>query len=308
MIHKLTPTVLALTLVCLGSASLAQAADASKKTASVALTTNPKGQAESVSDALKKGTAGGVFVRVNGHAISRLQFDTALRIAMAQGAADSPELRSTLRAQMIAQELMRQEALKLNLQNDPAVIAAREQAGMLAMMQRYVSTTARPTVVTEEAVHKRYEEVVASLGEQEYKSRAIAVDSEATAQEALARLRKQEGSFDEIARKYSVLPSASAGGQMDWVSFKQPLKEGHTQGIPLPMANALVALKPGSVLAEPIAYDGKFYIVGLDQVRPTQVPKYDDVKDALRKALESQAAEKATAALISRLINSARIE
>lgn len=249
-----------------------------------------------------------VLVKVNGQPIPVSRFNVALQIAQAQGAADSPELRSTLRAQLVAQELIRQETIKLKLQNDPFVIAAREQATQVAMAQRYLAAAIKPEAVTEEAVRARFEEIVATLGEREFKPRAIAVASEEQARELLQSLRKRESSFDDLARRYSVLPSASKGGAMDWISFKLPAQAGKSQGLPLNLANALGALAPSAMLAEPIAFDGRFYIVRLDDARPTKVPVYDDVKPALRQALETQAMERATAALMSRLINSARIE
>src|SRR5690349_24313117 len=97
---------------------------------------------------------------------------------------------------------------------------------------------------------------------------------EATARGAIAQLRSG-GSFDAMARLYSSAPSAARGGALDWVSFKTPVSAGKTQGIPVPVAQAMTKLKKGMLSADPIEADGRWYVVQMDDVRPSIVPSYE---------------------------------
>jgi parvulin-like peptidyl-prolyl isomerase len=245
-----------------------------------------------------------VAARVNGVAIPLARFDEALRLAVAQGNADTPELRGAIRNQFIAREVFRQEAVKRGWQNDASVLEARDAA----MIQRYLKDAVRPEPVKEEAVRARYDVIVASLGEREFHFRLIAVADEAKAKELLAAIKDHKADFTQLAHDNSLLPSRDKGGETDWISFKTPAEEGRTQGLPLPLAKAIAALPAGMSAAEPLAWQGRWYLIRMEEVRPTRVPEYGQAKDTLRRALEVQALEKATAQLVARLIANARIE
>lgn len=242
--------------------------------------------------------------RVNGAAIPMAKLDEAVRLAVIQGNADTAELRANLRSQLIAREVFRQEAIKRGWQNDPAVIDARDTA----MIQRYLKDAVRPAPVAEEAVRARYDAIVGGLGEREFHVRVLAVADEAKAKELLSLLKSGKADFAALAKEHSVLPSRAAGGEMDWLSFKTPVREGQTQNLPLPIAQSIAALPAGAISVEPIAWADRWYLLRMEEVRPTRLPAYDDVKANLRQALEIQALEKATAELVSRLVGSAKVQ
>lgn len=242
--------------------------------------------------------------RVNGVVIPMARLDAVLRLAVAQGNADTPELRANLRSQLVAREVFRQEAAKRGWQNDPLVVEARDTA----MIQRYLKDAVRPTPVNEDVVRARYDDIVGGLGEKEFHVRVLAVADEAKAKELLALLKAAKSDFAALARDNSLLPSRAAGGEMDWMSFKTPVREGQTQNLPLPIAQGIAALPAGAVSAEPIAWAGRWYLLRMEEVRPTRVPAYDDVKANLRQALEAQALEKATAELVARLVGAAKVQ
>jgi peptidyl-prolyl cis-trans isomerase C len=242
--------------------------------------------------------------RVNGVAIPMAYFDGLLRQALSQGKADTPELRAVLRTQLVAREVFRQEAVKRGWQNDPQVLEARDSA----MIQRYLKDAVRPEPVAEVAVRSHYENIVAALGEREFHFRLIAVADEAKAKELLAFLKAGQADFAALARQHSLLPSRDKGGEMDWISFKTPAEEGRTQGLPLPLANIVATLPSGGLASSPISWQGRWYLIRMDEARPTHVPTYDEVKVALRRTLEAQALEKATAELVVRLISNAKVQ
>jgi parvulin-like peptidyl-prolyl isomerase len=161
--------------------------------------------------------------------------------------------------------------------------------------------------VTDADVKARYDALVASLGENEYKPSAIAVKDPAIAQTVLAQLKKG-GDFAKLAKQYSQGPGAAQGGALNWVSFKTPIQAGNTQNWPQPLAEALVKLPQGGVTSEPVQVGDQYWVLRVDEKRPTQIPDFDKIKDVLRHQLEQVAAEKATAQVVVDLVKNARIQ
>jgi len=253
------------------------------------------------------GTKNSVVAQVNGTPISEVAFLRALAQATAAGASDSTELRTLVRSQLIARELFLQQAKKLKVDDDDRVKQAVTEARENAMMQVFLQRSVKPKAVKEEEVRKHFDSIKAGLGEQEYKPRIMLLQDEGTARSVLAQLRSG-GSFDELARLYSGAPSAARGGELDWISFKSPVVEGKTQGIPLPVAQAVVKLKKGMLAADPIQAAGRWYLVQLDDVRPTIVPDYESVKASLRRMLEARELERAAETLVKDLLANAKVQ
>jgi parvulin-like peptidyl-prolyl isomerase len=246
----------------------------------------------------------GVVARVNGVTIAQADLDAAVRQS---GQADSPALRVSLKNQLIARELFRQAAQKQHYDTHADVKAGIEQAKTMLMMQAYLRDSVKPAAVTDADVKAKYDAIVASLGKSEFKPSAIVVKDEATAQTVLGQLKKGSD-FAQLAKQYSQGPTAAQGGALNWVSFKTPITQGQTQGWPQPLAEALVKLPQGAVSKAPIQAADAFWILRVDQVRATQIPSFDQSKEALRKELEQVAVAKATAQVVTDLVKSARIE
>ena len=144
-----------------------------------------------------------------------------------------------------------------------------------------------------------------------YKPRIIAVTDDATATTVLAKL-KSGTSFEALARQYSVAPGKASGGELPWVSFRAPLSEGKTQGLPLAVAQAITQLPAGGVTPAAIATgeagNATRVIVRLDAKRPTQVPPFDQAKDTIRQQLQALALEKAAAQFTGGLLRVAMIQ
>ena len=95
---------------------------------------------------------------------------------------------------------------------------------------------------------------------------------------------------------------------MNWISFKTPIQPGNTQNWPQPLAEALVKLPQGGISSAPVQIGDAFWILRVDEKRPTQIPPYEQSKDALRKQLEQVALEKATAQVVVDLMKNAKIQ
>ena len=273
-------------------------------TAQAANRPNPKPVADKNVDAIGGPLPANAVARVNSVMITQDQLDQAVH---ALNMPDTPALRASVKNQLIARELFRQAAEKAHYESRPQVTAAMEQAKTAAMTAAYLRDQVKPEPVTDADVKAKYDAIIATLGENEYKPSAIAVKDADTAQTVLAQLKKGT-EFAQLAKQYSQGPGAAQGGALNWISFKTPIQPGSTQNWPQPLAEALVKLPQGGVSSTPVQVGDAFWILRVDQKRPTQVPQYDQIKDVLRKQLEQAALEKATAQVVVELMKSARIQ
>ncbi|KVS50722.1 peptidylprolyl isomerase [Burkholderia cepacia] len=250
----------------------------------------------------------GEVATVNGTPITKTEVDAVLQ---ASRQPDTPQLRQTIKNQLIAQVLIRQAAEKAGYANKPEVQTAMQVAKSNAETQLYLRDNVKPEPVTDAQVKARYDEIVASLGKEEVKPRIIVVKDAATATTVLAGLKSGQ-SFNALARQYSQAPSAAAGGELPWVSFKTPVTEGKTQGLPLAVAQALTQLPVGGVTPQSIALgndvNGPRAIVKVDAKRPTQVPSFEAAKTTIQQQLQALSIEKATANFVGGLMKGATIQ
>jgi len=246
----------------------------------------------------------GVIAVVNGVPIAQTQLDLALR---ASNQPDTPQIRQTLKLELIAREIFRQGAEKAHYGAKPEVQAAMEQAKANAETQLYLKDNIHPELVTDAQVKARYDEIVASLGQEDYKPRVIIVADDTTAATVLTQL-KGGAAFDALARQDSVGPTKASGGEMAWVSFKTPVTEGKTQGLPVPVAQALTQLPVGGITPTAIVVGNERVIVKLDAKRPTQVPTFDQAQETVRNQLQAIALEKATATFVGAQMKTATVQ
>ncbi|MBP0595641.1 peptidyl-prolyl cis-trans isomerase [Paraburkholderia sp. LEh10] len=250
----------------------------------------------------------GTAAVVNGVTIPQAQLDDAVRIAVqTTHQPDTPSLRQALKGQLVARELFRQNAEQAHYDAKPEVQQAMNAAKVSAETQLYLKDNVRPAPVTDSQVKARYDEIVASLGKEEYKPRVIAVTDVATAATVISELKAGK-SFDVLAQQYSVAPSKMNGGQLPWVSFRTPVAEGKTNGLPLAVAQAITQLPVGGVTPESIPVGNARFIVKLDAKRPTQVPSFEQVKDTIRQQLQALALEQAAADFTAGLMKHATIQ
>lgn len=251
-----------------------------------------------------EGLPPGVVAIVNGTQITEVQLDRAVAQS---GVAANPNVVLAIKQQLVARELFRQQAAKNPAYEKlPAVKQAVQDAHDAAITQAWLKDHIKPAPVTDEQVKARYDGIVSSLGDKEYKPRVIQVGDDVTATQVITQL-KQGGDFAKLAQQYSTAPNKARGGEMDWVSFKVPVEEGKTQNLPLPLAREISTLQPGAISAAPVEAGGQRYIVKLDAMRPTQVPAYDTVKPAIKQALETAELERATVQVVGGLLKTAKV-
>jgi len=215
---------------------------------------------------------------VNGAIISNDMVEQGIKVALAQGQKDSPELRKAVIEKYIEVLLLSQQAEKDGLANSEK---ANSQLAMIR--QNYLadlelSTFMSKNPITDADVRAEYDKQVASLGPQgminEYKISDIAVATEADAQAALNRIKKGEA-FDKVAKSVSLAPNKAQGGAAGWVQPGQ---------VPQQISAALVNLSKGQVSA-PIQLQQGWYIVKLEDKKSSKPPSFEQAQQAVRAGL-----------------------
>jgi hypothetical protein len=144
-------------------------------------------------DAHAQSAAPTTVATVNGTPITQAEVDAVLQ---ASRQPDSPQLRQAIKNQLIAQVLIRQAAEKAGYGDKPGVKTAMQVAKSNAETQLFLKDNVKPEPVTDAQVKARYDELVGSLGKEEFKPRIIVTKDAAT---VLAGLRAGQ-TFDALAR------------------------------------------------------------------------------------------------------------
>lgn len=244
--------------------------------------------------------------KVNGIAIPTNALDYAIAVAKAAGKPDTPETKAALIEGLIAEELLWQEAKKQGLHVSPESTAAAEAARRKSAIGQYLRLNVKPTEANEAAAKRLYDSLLAGLGPQEFRLSVIQTMDETTIRDTAHRL-SIGADFASEARRISRAPSAPNGGNIGWISFPLPPQEGKTGSLPLSVAQAIVALKPGEI-SRPLPVPGAWVLLRLDAQRPTVIPDYAQAAPALRKAATAKGAEEAGRTLGEKLLRNARIE
>lgn len=215
---------------------------------------------------------------VNGTAIPKVRADVLASNQIAQGATDNEQMRAQVREELIRREVIFQEARKKGLDKKPEVAAQMDMARQVALIQVYIQDFLKANPVSDEVLKKQYDEIVARLGNKEYKARHILLDKEEDAKAVVAKLKAGE-KFDELAKQSKDPGSKERGGDLGWSSPANYVK---------PFADALVKLDKGRYTTEPVKTDFGFHVILLDDVRDSKPPTFDQVKGDLAQRNQRQ--------------------
>lgn len=220
---------------------------------------------------------------VNGVAIPQAHVNTLVKNAAAQGKRDTPELRASIKDELINREVMAQEAVKNGLDKQPDTISQFELAKKNVLVSAYYQDYLKNHPVSEDAIKQEYERFKQTTGPKEYNVRHILVKTENEAKTIAAQLKKG-AKFEDLAKKHSLdLGSRDKGGSLGWA----------LPGNFMPaFADALVSLKKGGV-SGPVKVDTGWHIIKQEDVRDFKFPDYRDVKGNIMQRLQLQSVQKA---------------
>ena len=103
--------------------------------------------------------------------------------------------------------------------------------------------------------------------------------------------------FATLAQAYSRCPSAAQGGNLGQITAGQTTPE---------FEQALIALEPGQLCAEPVATRYGFHIIRLDRKHEGRLLPYELVADRIADYLRESVRRRADAQYVARLVSAAR--
>lgn len=216
---------------------------------------------------------------VNGKAIPSSRVEALVKQVVAQGQQpDSPKLREMIKTDLIAREVMMQEAIKQGYDKNPAVKqqldGARETLVINAMMREHLDKNK----VADADIKAEYDRYKAQAGDKEYHVRHILVGTDAEAKAIIAKL-KGGAKFEELAKGSKDQGTANTGGDLDWAS---------PSAFPKAFSDGFVNLQKGAVTAAPVQTENGFHVIKLDDTRAAKLPTLDEVKPRIAEALQEK--------------------
>jgi len=232
---------------------------------------------------------------VNGVKLGTELMDVLVSNALAQGASDSADLRNQLRNELIAREVLAQEARKQGLDKEPAIkaqMALQQNAFLSEVLVAKQNEKIKPSDEKLRAEYKRQADLLADAEEFQISHIVTATEPEA---KAVIKAAKDGAAFDKLASEKSINPSAKGGGNLGWLLMNQinPL-----------LSNVVANMAVGSVTALPISTQEGWQVLKLDAKRKYKVPSFDESKQQVINAV--MASERAE--YVQKLVKAAKIE
>ena len=215
--------------------------------------------------------------------VPQSQLDLIVKERVAQGQADTPELRAFLRDELVNRELFIRAAKAKGLDRDASMKTQMQVAADSILIRAYLNDYMTANGVTDDALKKEYEVIKAGLGDKEYRARHILVEKKEDA-EGLIKQLQAGGKFEDLAKANSKDPgSKDNGGDLDWAVPSNYVK---------PFADALVALQKGKYTPTPVQSPFGFHVIQLDDTRDAKTPSFEEVKAQLTQRLQGQVVER----------------
>jgi len=228
---------------------------------------------------------------VNGKAIPSSRADAVVKQVVAQGQQpDSPQLRDAVKKDLIAREVMMQEAIKQGFEKDATVKSQLEVARQTIVINALVRDYITKNPVKDADVKAEYERYKTQAGDKEYHVRHILMGTEAEAKAVIAKL-KGGAKFEELAKQSIDSGTAANGGDLGWAT---------PSSFPKVFSDAFVGLQKGAVNENPVQTPNGFHVVKLDDTRPTKLPALEEVKGQIEEALQQKKLQEYQEAMVKK--------
>ncbi|MBT6094384.1 MAG: peptidylprolyl isomerase [Rhodospirillaceae bacterium] len=147
------------------------------------------------------------------------------------------------------------------------------------ILQRTVLQKEMTRNITPEALKKRYDAMVAGLGEkEEVHARHILMKTEKEAKAVIADLEKG-GDFAELAKKKSTGPSGPNGGDLGYFGKGQMVPEFET---------AAFAMEKGTYSKAPVKTQFGFHVIKVENRRKAEAPTFASVAEQLGNEISQE--------------------
>jgi peptidyl-prolyl cis-trans isomerase C len=216
---------------------------------------------------------------VNGKPVPTARVEALAQQLAKAGRPVSPEMMGQLKEEVIARELFMQEAQRQGLDANDDFKAQMDLSRQAILIRELFGTFQKNNPVTDDEIKAEYDKFVAANSGKEYRARHILVEKEEQAKAIIASIKKG-AKFEDIAKKQSKDPGSGAnGGDLDWASPGNYVKE---------FSDAMVKLTKGKLLDTPVKSQFGYHVVRLDDVRDVKFPSIEEVKPQIAQQLGQQ--------------------
>ena len=217
-----------------------------------------------------------ILVKVDGETIREKDLAQA---AEDLGGGPETQNQETLVSYLIDLKIGAKAALDAKISDSPNFQRRLAHMRDKLLLEEYLMSEAHKST-TPEAVAKLYEDTIKALPpEEEVRARHILVESEDQAKEVIARLNKGED-FSKISSEVSKDPgSGKQGGDLGWFTRERMVPE---------FAEVAFKTAVGQISA-PVKTQFGWHVLKVEEKRPHQPPKLEEVKDQIAQYLERKA-------------------
>jgi peptidyl-prolyl cis-trans isomerase C len=232
---------------------------------------------------------------VNGKPIPASRVDAIVKQVVAQGQAqDNAQTREQIKKEVIAREVLMQEALKEGYDKKPEVKQALDNARQTIVINALAREYISKHPVTDADVKAEYEKFKAQTGDKEYHVRHILVETEQQAKDIIAKL-KGGAKFEDLAKQSKDQGTANNGGDLDWAV---------PAAFPPEFANGFKNLQKGAITETPVKTANGFHVIKLDDTRAAKLPSLEEVKPQIQEEL----AQRKLAAYQEEMVKKAKVQ
>jgi len=229
---------------------------------------------------------------VNGTFISKKTLET-LEKEISERSQGQTFPKEQLLEELIQRELLIQQALQKHLDKTPEVIERMATVRNSLLSQAALQDYLKANPVTDDEIKAEYDSKMANMGS-EYKARHILVKTEDEAKKLIAELEKG-GDFTALAKKHSIDPMGSEGGDLGWFTADRMVA---------PFSEAVIALENGKFTKQPVQTQFGWHVILREDSRALTPPPLEAVKEQIRPMLQRQKAQ----TMIENLRKAAQVE
>jgi peptidyl-prolyl cis-trans isomerase C len=212
------------------------------------------------------------FVVVNGQAQSTAHAEVLFRERIAQGAVSGPELRETVRENLIRQTLIVEAAQAEGLNRHPLVQAQMAMASQAALVKLWQQKFLTEHPITDALLQQEYKRQSELIGTEELLIQHIVVPDEDLAKRLIGRIQ-QGDSWTDLAREHSIdSDSKTQGGVVGWVPLSQVIPE---------VAQIVRQMKPAQLWTTPVRSTQGWHVLNLQDRRSLMMPELAKVRPQL---------------------------
>jgi peptidyl-prolyl cis-trans isomerase C len=232
---------------------------------------------------------------VNGKAIPNAKIDQLAKRVAAQGKQpDSPQLRESIKRELIGMEVLMQEADKQGFGTRADVKAALENARQQIIITAMLADYSKKNPPKDAEIKAEYERLKAQVPAKEYHPRHILVATEDEAKAVITKI-KSGSKFEDLAKAQSKDGSAANGGDLGWTDMSQFVPE---------FSKAAIALQKGAVTDTPVKSQFGYHVIKMEDVRVPTVPGLEEAKQQVAESVQ----QRKVAAFREELMKKAKIQ